>query len=105
MNQQPPDTFTYTKWRHGGWYVQEVQYPGGAIGCVTNNFEDKKWRIACDPRPFEEQPTFKNRDAAARAEFELAQQAHLEAAQASTNDAQAGNEAVAGSFAIAPVLF
>jgi hypothetical protein len=35
---------------------------------VSNNYEDKKWRIACDTRPFEERPTFKTRDAAARGE-------------------------------------
>lgn len=61
----------YEKWRHGGWYVINVRYPSGASGCVSNKFNDKKWRIACDPRPFEEQPTFKTRDAAARAEREL----------------------------------
>lgn len=62
----------YSPWRHGGWYVSNVIYPSGACGCVSRNYEDKKWRIACDPRPFEEQPTFKTRDDAARAEFELA---------------------------------
>ena len=61
----------YEKWRHGGWYVVNVRYPGGAVGCVSNNYEDGKWRIVDDPRPFEERPTFKTRDAAARAEREL----------------------------------
>ncbi len=61
----------YEKWRHGGWYVVNVRYPGGAIGCVSRNYKDGKWRIVCDPRPFEERPTFINRDAAARAEREL----------------------------------
>ena len=27
----------YEKWRHGGWYVCNVRYPSGAIGCVSNN--------------------------------------------------------------------
>lgn len=63
--------FDYSPWRHGGWYVGNVRYPSGAVGCVSRNYPDKKWRIACDPRPFEEQPTFKCRDDAARAEREL----------------------------------
>ena len=45
-----PWTPIYTRWRHGGWYVSNLQYPNGAIGCVSNNYEDKKWRIACDSR-------------------------------------------------------
>jgi hypothetical protein len=48
-----------------------VRYPSGAVGCVSRNFEDHKWRIACDPRPFDQQPTFKNRDAAALGEWKL----------------------------------
>lgn len=51
-----------------------VRYPGGAVGCVSNNYEDGKWRVVSDPRPFEERPTFKTRDAAARAERELTQE-------------------------------
>ena len=27
----------YSKWRHGGWYVTNVRYIGGAVGCVSNN--------------------------------------------------------------------
>ena len=73
------DTFepSYSKWRHGGWYVDNVRYPSGAIGCVSNNYVDKKWRIVCDPRRNdlneEGDFTFATRDAAARAEFLLAQ--------------------------------
>lgn len=62
---------TYSPWRHGGWYVDNISYPSGACGCVSRNYEDKKWRIACDPRPFDEQPTFANRNAAALAERDL----------------------------------
>lgn len=69
----PPTKFSYTPWRHGGWYVHDVRYPSGAVGCVSRNYHDRKWRIACDPRGFENGPTFKNRDEAARAEWELAQ--------------------------------
>ena len=64
--------FSYSPWRHGGWSTN-VFYPSGACGCVSRNYDDGKWRIVCDPRPFEERPTFKTRDAAARAEWELAQ--------------------------------
>jgi hypothetical protein len=63
--------FTYSRWRHGGWYVHEVHYPSGAIGCVSRNYPDRKWRIGCDPRPFADRPTFKCRDDAARAEMAL----------------------------------
>ena len=74
MSTQPvlPARFTYSRWRHGGWYVHDVRYPEGAIGCVSNNYADKKWRIVCARGPFEEQPTFKTRDQAARAEYLLA---------------------------------
>lgn len=61
----------YSRWRHGGWYVHNVVYPSGAIGCVSNNYLDRKWRIACDPRPFNNQPTFDSRDDAAYAEHIL----------------------------------
>lgn len=73
----PPDTFDYEPWRHGGWYVHNVRYPSGAVGCVSRNFDDRKWRIVCDPRPFDTAPTFKNRDDAARAEWALAHSLQL----------------------------
>lgn len=64
----------YTRWRHGGWYVSNVDYPSGAIGCVSNNYPDKRWRIVCDDRLYElNEPgdfTYPSRDAAARAELE-----------------------------------
>lgn len=70
----------YTRWRHGGWYVHGVRYPNGACGCVSRNYPDKKWRIVCDDRRNEigEEGdfTFANRDAAARAEYELAAAHH-----------------------------
>lgn len=72
MTTTAPETFTYETWRHGGWYVFDVRYPSGAVGCVSRNYPDRKWRIACDPRPFDTAPTFKSRDDAARAEWELA---------------------------------
>ncbi len=58
----------YSPWRHGGWYVTNAHYPGGACGCVSNNYDDKKWRIACGPL---HSVTFPSRDAAARAEKAL----------------------------------
>ena len=68
----------FTKWRHGGWYVSNLHYPSGASGCVSNNYPDKKWRIACDDRRVgglggEGDFTYKSRDAAARAEYDLVQ--------------------------------
>ncbi len=65
----------FDKWRHGGWYVNNLHYPNGAMGCVSCNYPDKKWRIVCDDRRTDlGQPgdfTFPSRDAAARAELEL----------------------------------
>lgn len=66
-----PWTPIYSRWRHGGWYVNNVHYPSGAIGCVSCNYPDKKWRIVCHPLPFEDSPTFKSRDDAARGERDL----------------------------------
>lgn len=66
-----PSEFNYSPWRHGGWYVNNIRYPSGGIGCVSRNYPDGKWRIACDPRPFEERPTFRSRDEAAAAERDL----------------------------------
>lgn len=65
--------FTYSRWRHEGWYVHGVIYPEGAIGCVSRNYEDGKWRIVCDPRPFEGRQTFRTRSEAALAEWRLSQ--------------------------------
>lgn len=66
---------SFSPWRHGGWYVNNIRYPSGACGCVSNNFDDKKWRVVCDDRRTGlNEPgdfTFKTRDEAARAEFEL----------------------------------
>lgn len=71
-------TFMYTKWRHGGWYTN-VRYPSGACGCVSRNYPDKKWRIVCDPRRKgnlneEGDFTYKTRDEAALAEYELVEE-------------------------------
>ncbi len=69
--------FVYEPWRHGGWYVVNVRLPGGAVGCVSRNYADRKWRICCDPRPgaYPGGPgdvTYRTRDDAARAERDLA---------------------------------
>jgi hypothetical protein len=61
-------TASYEKWRHGGWYVTNVRYPNGAVGCVSNNYADGRWRIVCE----DSQTPFPSRDAAARAERVLA---------------------------------
>ncbi len=69
-------TPVYSRWRHGGWYVDNVRYPSGACGCVSKNYPDAKWRIVCDSRRNDlDGPgdyTFASRDAAARAELALA---------------------------------
>lgn len=79
---------SFSKWRHGGWYVSNVQYPSGSTGCVSQNYDDGKWRIVCDPRRNrlgeDGDYTFPTREAAARAERELAQVHFAELAQAQT---------------------
>lgn len=60
----------YEKWRHGGWYVVNICYSTGAVGCVSRNYADRKWRIACDLQ--HHRTTYPNRDAAAYAERDLA---------------------------------
>lgn len=59
----------YSPWRHGGWYVDNVCYPSGAVGCVSRNYPDKKWRVVCAGQ---DETTYANRDAAAYAERDLA---------------------------------
>ncbi len=59
----------FSRWRHGGWYVENVHYPH-AVGCVSRNYPDRKWRIVCDKR--EGDHVYPTRDAAARAEREIA---------------------------------
>ena len=64
--------FDYSPWRHGGWYVGNVRHPSGAVGCVSRNYADGKWRIVCDPRPNAHQlHTYRTRDEAAQAEADL----------------------------------
>lgn len=78
-----PEHFTYDRWRHGGWYVAEVRYPSGACGCVSRQLtqpeppyeRDGRWRIVCDGRA--DDFVYPNRDAAARAEWHLAEAAKL----------------------------
>jgi hypothetical protein len=71
-----PERFDYDWWRHGGWYVNNVRYPSGAVGCVSRKLLavgattlDGRWRIACDSRP--EDHSYACRDDAARAECYL----------------------------------
>lgn len=72
---------SYSQWRHGGFYVTNIQDPNGATGCVSNAYGDGKWRIVCDPRRCAlNEPgdhTFDSRDAAALAERGLVRQQAL----------------------------
>lgn len=89
-DEEPPTEFAYLRWRHGGWTVINIHYPSGAAGCVSKNYKDRKWRIACDPRPFEKQPTFRSRDEAALAEWHLAQRERAAAAVIRTEGKETG---------------
>jgi hypothetical protein len=69
--------FQYERWRHGGWYITNIRYPSGAVGCVAWDYDQTsgkrtgRFRIACDSRKGDY--TYPTRDAAARAERELAE--------------------------------
>lgn len=65
---------SYESWRHGGWYVTSVRYPSGAVGCVSRNYADRKWRVVCENTGpgVEGDQVFRNRDAAAVAELAAA---------------------------------
>lgn len=82
----PSREYVYSRWRHGGWYVDNVRYPSGAVGCVSRNMtgpdglSDRKWRIVCDDRrrvgtkvPAAQvvDHTYRSRDEAAAAERKL----------------------------------
>lgn len=65
----------FSKWSGGGWYVANVQYPEGSVGCVCYSFDESTWRIVCDPRAgSDEEVTFKTRKEAAHAERMLVRQ-------------------------------
>ena len=89
-NATPSWAPAYERWRHGGWYVTTVRYPNGAVGCVSDNYPDGRWRIVCD----DSQTPFPSRDAA-RAERVLALFQSRAAAipNASQNDASAREHA------------
>lgn len=65
-------TPTYSPWRHGGSYVDNIVYPSGAVGCIASarHTASKQFEIACPPSWPGDQ--FKTRDAAAYAEAQLA---------------------------------
>ena len=68
---EPADwTPSFSPWRHGGWYVHNCRYPSGAVGCVSRNYPDGKWRIVCDER--EGDHTDPTRVEAACAEYAIA---------------------------------
>ena len=61
---------TYSRWRHGGSYVDNLYYPSGAVGCIASarHTVDGLFRIACDPRLEDQQVGYRTREAAAYAE-------------------------------------
>jgi hypothetical protein len=54
--------------------VDNLRYPSGAVGCVSRNYPDKKWRIVCADQ---DDVTYASRDAAARAERRMVAQGIL----------------------------
>ena len=68
----PAWTPTYSRWRHGGSYVDNLYRPSGAVGCIASarHTDDGLFHIACDPRPADRQVGYRTREAAAYAERE-----------------------------------
>lgn len=92
---------SYSEWRHGGFYVNNVQDTNGGIGCVSNNYVDGQWRIVCDPRRDGlNEPgdiTFDSREAAAKGQRDLVrkQAQELQAWMASNSAIEASSLGVA----------
>lgn len=63
----------YSRWRHGGSYVDNLYRPSGAVGCIASarHTVDGLFRIACDPRPEDQQVGYRTREEAAYAEREM----------------------------------
>lgn len=82
ISESPAWVPMYSKWRHGGFYVHGITSLSGGCGCVSNNYQDGKWRIVCDPRRNDiGQPgdfTFKTRNEAAHAERALIREQFIE---------------------------
>lgn len=66
---------TYSPWRHGGHYVDNLVYPDGAVGCIVSprNSPSGKFQIACGSWEIVSE-TYSTRKAAAFAEREHAMQ-------------------------------
>jgi hypothetical protein len=60
---------SFTRRRRGGWYVHGVVHPDGAVGCVSDQHPDGRWRIVSDSRDGDH--SYESRDEAARAEYAL----------------------------------
>lgn len=84
--------FQYSKWRHGGWYVENVIYPSGAVGCVSRNHPDKRWRIVCDERLHDF--SYDTRDDAARAELQIVKEMKARLAARDTSVKSVPNDPV-----------
>ena len=71
-------TFQFSPWiNDSGWYVLDIRWPSGACGCVSRDYPDGAWRIACDPRPNAYRFSYPTREAAAEAERKLAFMARM----------------------------
>ena len=64
---------TYSRWRHGGYYVDNLYYPSGAVGCIVSAryTHDGLFHLACDPRPVDQRVGYRTREEAAYAEREM----------------------------------
>lgn len=64
---------TFSPWRHGGSYVDNITYPEGAVGCIVSarHTYSGKFQIACGPSEVVDEK-YSTRRAAAFAEREHA---------------------------------
>ncbi len=59
---------SFDPWRHGGYYVTNLRYPTGAVGCVAKVGARDQWSIACPDGWGAHVARFSNRRDAAQAE-------------------------------------
>lgn len=69
---EPPAPIVFRPWEvngtRRGFYVPQVRFPSGGIGCVTNDTADGKWRIVSAPKGLEPgNPGYASFDTAAQA--------------------------------------
>lgn len=79
---------TFSRWRHGGWYVDNIVFPSGAVGCIASPTADRGTFVsACFVDAYEGRKTRAGAALAERAEA-IRQWAEWDAEQAASQPEQ-----------------